>query len=140
MKDYITAFNRPRMAPEWGETAFGFSVRREGSEVLLELRGEFDFSVSEPVYSALSDAFLDAGCMDLIADMTSLTFLDSTGLGMFLKALNPVKARGGSIYIAGCRPSIRRGFAVTGLDRTFHVYDTLAEIHLIRLVGTDHSA
>jgi anti-sigma B factor antagonist len=56
---------------------------------------------------------------DIHLDATNMAYIDSTGLGVLVSSLNRVREYGGSIFIKGLRPHIRRIFHLTGLDGAF---------------------
>lgn len=111
---------------------FQYTAEREDSALLLTLVGELDLEASKSVQDVLNDAFLDPDCIDLIIDMSRLTFLDSSGLGIFVAVMQSLRDRGGSIYVAGCPPSISRAFAITRLDRLFHLAENVPDARAAR--------
>ena len=58
---------------------------------------------------------------DIYLDATNMGYIDSTGLGVLVSALNRVKEYGGKITIKGLKPHIRRIFHLTGLDGAFEM-------------------
>jgi anti-sigma B factor antagonist len=62
---------------------------------------------------------IDQRKADIHLDATGMGYIDSTGLGVLVSSLNRVREYGGSIYIKGLRPHIRRIFHLTGLDGAF---------------------
>jgi anti-anti-sigma factor len=76
----------------------------------------------------------ESGATRVIADMTAVTFIDSTALGVLTGAAKQLRARGGEFVVASDDPRLRRLFEVTGLMRVLHLETTLAEA-VERLVG-----
>ncbi len=60
---------------------------------------------------------------DVHLDATGMGYIDSTGLGVLVGALNRVREYGGKIVIKGLKPHIRRIFHLTGLDGAFELED-----------------
>ena len=61
-----------------------------------------------------------------VLDITTLDYVDSSGLGMLVSCLTNVKKAGGELKLAGANPRIRRIFAMTGVDTMMPMFDTLA--------------
>jgi anti-anti-sigma factor len=114
------------------EHGLKYTVRQEGSAVLLTLQGEMDLDASRAVYANLSDAFRNPECKDLVADMSELTFLDSSGITVFINVMQLLQGRGGALYMTRVHPSIRRAQTVTRLDRVFRICNTVAEVQTVR--------
>ena len=67
------------------------------------------------------------GQKQFVLDITSLAYVDSSGLGMLVSCLTNVKKAGGNLKCAGANPRIRRIFAMTGVDTMMPLFDSLAE-------------
>ena len=61
-----------------------------------------------------------------VLDITTLDYVDSSGLGMLVSCLTNVKRAGGELKLAGANPRIRRILAMTGVDTMMPMFDTLA--------------
>ena len=62
-----------------------------------------------------------------VLDITTLDYVDSSGIGMLVSCLTNVKKAGGELKLAGASPRIRRIFAMTGVDTVMPMFDTLAD-------------
>ena len=61
-----------------------------------------------------------------VLDITTLEYVDSSGIGMLVSCLTNVRKAGGELKLAGANPRIRRIFAMTGVDTIMPMFDTLA--------------
>jgi anti-sigma B factor antagonist len=100
---------------------------RLGSSVrLISLSGEIDLHAAprldEELYQAIA-----AGARRIVVDLTAATFIDSSVLGLLLRAATRLRETGGELVIVCDRGTIRRVFEVSGLDRTFPIEASLAE-------------
>ena len=87
----------------------------DGSDILLfKLRGSLDLATAPTVRAALTDAAEEEG-HDVIVDLTSLEFLDSTGLGVLIGAHRRAAERGGSFRLVVSDGPIARLLNITGL-------------------------
>ncbi len=66
---------------------------------------------------------IDARKCDVFLDATGMGYIDSTGIGVLVSALNRVREYGGTLTIKGLKPHIRRIFHLTGLDGAFVMED-----------------
>jgi anti-anti-sigma factor len=55
----------------------------------------------------------------LIADLSELSFIDSSGVGSLLRAKEHVEAAGNQLLLARPSPAVRHLFEVLGLDGLF---------------------
>jgi len=62
----------------------------------------------------------------VVADLSAVTFLDSTGLGVFVTALKRVQEQGGSLDLVVNSPRVLRVFELTGLDSMLTIHPDLA--------------
>jgi anti-anti-sigma factor len=87
---------------------------------VVSAHGELDaFTASE-----LSDAFADAaaeGDDHVVIDLSKVSFMDSTALGLVVKAVNEITDRGGDVRLVLPERSARRIFEITTLDRVLPV-------------------
>ena len=52
-------------------------------------------------------------------DCRDLSYIDSTGLGVFASILKRTKEQGSEIVLVGLKNNIRKLFNITGLDKLF---------------------
>jgi anti-sigma B factor antagonist len=88
------------------------------------LSGEVDFTSSGAVQSVLLAMILpDGGAM--IADLSGITFLDSSGLGVLVQAHRTAAERDTRLLVVASEP-VRKLLRLTGLDTVLETYDGLA--------------
>jgi len=93
--------------------------------VVLTVGGEVDVRSAATLARALQTA-ASAYCKPyLIIDMEHLNFLDSTGLGVLIRAQNRAQALGESLVLAHPPPLVWKLLLGTQLSRLFTAYDTL---------------
>lgn len=62
----------------------------------------------------------------LLLDMTGVSFVDSTGLGVLVSLLK-MMGQDGKVAVAGAQPVVQRLFEMTQLDRLFQLHPTVAQ-------------
>ena len=96
---------------------------RDGATV-VSLAGELDLYNAEDVRGALLECCAEEPEM-LVVDLTGVTFIDSTALGVLIAARARLADRDG-FRLAAPGLETRRALEVSGLDRHFSVFDTVA--------------
>lgn len=95
-----------------------------GDHTVVHLGGEIDVYTAPFVREKL-DEQIHAGRTDLIVDLSGVTFLDSTGLGVLVGRLKLARTRGGALRLVGTADRVLRVFAITGLDKVFEIHPDL---------------
>ena len=101
-------------------------TRQEGEVEVVAAAGEVDVFTAPGLDAAIS-AGLAAGHPRLVVDLTGVTFLDSTGLGVLVKGLKGAREAGGSMHLVVTSDRIRKIFEITGLDSAMPLFDTVAD-------------
>jgi anti-sigma B factor antagonist len=99
--------------------ADGFEVRidRRDGRVRLSLFGELDVGRKDQFQVGLRRA-RDGSTDGVVIDLSGLTFIDSTGLGLIISAWTESKRDGFALEIVpGSADQVRRTLALTGIDR-----------------------
>jgi anti-sigma B factor antagonist len=91
---------------------------------VIEVGGEIDVYTAPQLRERLV-SLVESGSYQLILDMESVEFLDSTGLGVLVGGLKRVRAHEGWIDLVCTQSRILRIFRITGLNRVFSIYDTV---------------
>lgn len=99
------------------------ATRHEGDVSVVSARGEVDVFTAPDLDSEL-DALIAAGSARLVVDLTDVAFLDSTGLGVLVKALKHAREAGGWLHLVVTSDRIRKIFEITGLDASIPIFDT----------------
>ncbi len=63
----------------------------------------------------------------VVLDMGTLTFMDSSGLGALLSCLRQVTGHGGDMKICALTPQVRAIFQLVRMHRLFDIYNTREE-------------
>jgi anti-sigma B factor antagonist len=100
-------------------------VDRRDEAVVVSLTGELDLYNAEEVRRALLDTLVGEPEV-LVVDLAEVTFIDSTALGVLIEGRSRMADRGG-FRLAAPGLEVRRALEVSGLDRHFHVHDTVAD-------------
>jgi anti-anti-sigma factor len=96
---------------------------RVGTTAYLVLVGELDLSCTKRFSEALRDSIADRP-EDLVVDLRSVTFVDSTGLAMLLKIDSLAREEGIRLHMVRSPIEIVRAvFEATGIDKILPLVD-----------------
>jgi anti-anti-sigma factor len=101
-------------------------VEDRESVTVLALDGELDLATAGELSDALQ-AQHQRGRAAILLDLSSLSFCDSAGLRVFVKARRQAEEDGGSFAIASPTAIVRRVLEVSGLADVFGTYPTIDE-------------
>ena len=87
---------------------------RDGDRLIVRIDGELDHFCAQSVRRDLDALLLDRSIRTLILDFSSLTFMDSSGIGVVLGRYRLLRDRGGHVA---------RLFHMSGLDRIIRQLD-----------------
>ncbi|MGA2520969.1 MAG: STAS domain-containing protein [Acidimicrobiales bacterium] len=102
------------------ETDFSISERIEDGTAVLCIGGEADVVTAPQIRDALL-SIADCG-EPVIVDLSSLSFIDSTALGVLVVARRRFTEGDGELRLAGLQPHVRKVFDITGLSDVFPIH------------------
>ena len=82
-------------------------------ELKLMLKGELDHHHAEAMRNKLDKEILSSGAETVIFDLSGLTFMDSSGIGVLLGRYKLFATR--KLYITGANESVHRVLCVSGI-------------------------
>ncbi|HEY7101007.1 MAG TPA: STAS domain-containing protein [Mycobacteriales bacterium] len=88
------------------------------------LSGEIDFTSAGAVQSALLGMILPGGGA-MVVDLTRITFLDSSGLGVLVQAYRVAAEQDTRLLLVASEP-VRKLLRLTGLDTVLETYDEMS--------------
>ncbi|HEX2397692.1 MAG TPA: STAS domain-containing protein [Solirubrobacteraceae bacterium] len=115
---------------EEDRTAPQLDVERRSANAgtqVLALSGELDVGTVHRFHAALHEALEGREAAVVVADLTQLTFMDSSGLAAMLGALREVSRAGGRLLVACANPTVLRVFHIAGTDATFEISPTVEQ-------------
>lgn len=88
------------------------------SAEVLPLEGEIDLHVSPRLDRALA-SMIKKRPPHVVVDLSGVTFIDSSGLAVLIRALQNVKEYGGKLTLSGVNSNVRPVFEMARLDQVF---------------------
>jgi len=106
---------------------FDVSAERRGDGVgVVRLSGEVDMYTAPQLKQCLL-GLVDDGAAKVVIDLSSVTFIDSTALGVLIGGVRRLHATGGAMALVVTTRPVERVLSITGLDRVFTIQATLED-------------
>ncbi|MGA3147161.1 MAG: STAS domain-containing protein [Acidimicrobiales bacterium] len=106
--------------------AFGISEHAEDGLLRVAVRGEVDVATAPTLREHLYDA-VDRSSGVVVVDLSAVTFIDSTALGVLIGAQERSRDHGTQLRIILNEARIVKIFEITGLTELFSIFPTVAE-------------
>ena len=104
--------------------SFRVSGERAGDGLgIVALSGEVDIFTA-PQFKECMVGLLDVGVDKLVVDLSDVTFIDSTALGVLIGGVRRVHTAGGGMALVVTNRAVERVLSITGLDRIFTIHAT----------------
>jgi anti-sigma B factor antagonist len=103
---------------------FKVSTEQVGEHAVVAVTGEVDAHTADQVRAAVEGSI--APGIRLVVDLSDVTFLDSTGLGVFVTAVKHLREQDGSLDLVITSPRVMKVFELTGLDVVIPIHEDRA--------------
>ena len=100
--------------------------RTELGASVLSIEGDIDLASSQMLLSQMLREGT-AAAKTVVADLSEVSFLDSSGLGALVTAHERIRDSGGELRLVIPVQNVRKVFEITGLTSVFSIYPTLSE-------------
>jgi anti-sigma B factor antagonist len=88
---------------------------------LLELRGEIDLN-EKPNITARLDPLIEKQSPAIVVDLSQVTYVDSSGIAIFIDALQRIQNYGGKLALVGLQSNVAMVFQIARLDKVFLIF------------------
>jgi anti-sigma B factor antagonist len=97
------------------------------SAVVIELKGNVVGGPDSEEFSNLLHKYLDEGKKNIVVDLGSVKFMNSSGLGMLISGFTTMKNGGGSMKLANATEKINSLLVITKLITIFENFNSVDE-------------
>jgi anti-sigma B factor antagonist len=97
-------------------------LRTPMSAEVLELRGDIDLN-EKPKVAAQLEPLIERQITGIVIDLSQVPYVDSSGLAIFIDALQRVQQYGGKLALAGLQENVRLVFQISRLDKVFSIFN-----------------
>lgn len=94
------------------------TIQEQDGNMVAILEGSLDTAAAAEAEKALSP-LNDVEGKNIILDCSSLAYISSAGLRIFLVILQNAQAKGSHVYIRGINDGVRAVFTITGFSNIF---------------------
>lgn len=98
-------------------------TKRNGDVLISSIHGEIDHHIASELSRILDMEIVSSGINVLILDMSGVSFMDSSGIGVIMGRKKNMELLGGKLCVAGMKRSTRRLMEVTGFKGVIEFYD-----------------
>jgi anti-sigma B factor antagonist len=98
------------------------STQHQDGYAVLTLTGDFDLANSDRLNEALRAELVDGQARHLLLELSGVTFMDSTALGVIVRARNLVDGVERRLAVAGASKAVARLMQITQVDRVVPLY------------------
>ena len=105
-------------------------IRGDSKNGILRLRllGELDHHAAASAMKEIDDIMDRYIPVDCALDLSGLSFMDSSGVGMLIGYYKEMSALGGRVAVSGVRPRIEKLFYVSGLHKIIKTYSKVEDV------------
>ncbi len=100
------------------------TVTLKGDTLIVSLSGELDHHTAKKVKDTVEEVIRNKGVTNLILDLSSLTFMDSSGIGVIIGRYKLIKSIGGNVAIVSTVSSVDKLLTMSGIKRIIEVFNT----------------
>ncbi len=103
------------------------NIKEQYGVVIIELKGKL---VGGPMAGQMDrtlNNLLDQGKKNIVVDLSRITILNSSGMGILISGFSKVKEKGGTLKLANVTNKIEGLLSITKLNRIFELYDSSDE-------------
>ena len=95
-----------------------------GSILSIHVRGEIDHHTSSAIRTGIDSTLFEKRPQKLILDLSGVSFMDSSGLGLIMGRYALVKQYGGTLAVLDPSPAVLKIIRLAGMERMVSVLRT----------------
>ena len=93
------------------------TIDKQNGATVISVRGEIDHHSARTIMENIDNTISSTLPMRLVLDLSSVTFMDSSGIAVLLRALRQMDQLGGNLRVVGIPPQPRRVLDAAGIGR-----------------------
>lgn len=103
------------------------SIKDLNSTIIFKVEGDFDNLLSIKYKFAITEIVNRKKAKVVVFDLSNVTFIDSSGIGLILGRYKQVNEYNGNLIICGVNNNIKKIIAVSGIANIIEVYEDIYE-------------
>lgn len=105
----------------------GYTIEIKKPNLIVHFYGELDHHITEKSRLLIDQKYKDNNLRNIIIDLTQLTLMDSSGIGLVMGRYKLVNSNGGRIVLVSSNTYIDRIIKMSGLLKIIEVYMRLED-------------
>lgn len=101
------------------EEFFAVDVALDGNQATVAIKGEVDVATAPQLWDTLES--LPGAVSELVLGLDQLTFMDSTGIRVVVRAHELMKQRGGALVLQSPDAATRKLLEITSVDKVITI-------------------
>ena len=101
-------------------------TRTIGAWMVIDVTGEVDLSTAPSLQERITALATD-GHHHILVNLSEVSFMDSSGLGVLVAGLKRLREAGGEMALVCSGGPVLKILTITGLDRVFPMYGSIEE-------------
>lgn len=102
-------------------------IKKMGDTLLVKIFGDFDLELADHCRREIDRNYEQEAVKNILFDLTGISFIDSSGLGVILGRYRKVKENEGKVVIASGDSRIMKILNLSGITRLIPVYPDTAQ-------------
>ena len=102
-----------------------YTIKKENNYLVVAVIGDVDMSLTDSLRKDVDQALAEHNVNRLVFDLAEVDFIDSSGLGVILGRYKRVIDKGGTVYLAGAKPQVKKVLELSGLPRLMELYPSV---------------
>ena len=108
-----------------GRSKLQINESEQSGIAVVALAGELTLDDGDLAFGRYADQLIAAGKLQIVLDLSDVTYIDSAGVGMLVAKSKRVAERGGSIRLARLTPRSHHLMGMLKLKLVFEVYEDI---------------
>lgn len=92
-------------------------IDKQNGATVISIRGEVDHHSARTIMENIDQTISSQLPMKLVLDLSSVSFMDSSGIAVLLRALRQMNQLGGNLRVTGIPPQPRKVLDAAGIGR-----------------------
>ena len=101
----------------YGRGSYIMQMHTNGRVLQAALEGELDHYAAERFRAQIDTAFEKSACKHILLDLSEVSFMDSSGIGMLIGRYKKAETRGGRLAVCGMSKAVCKLFEISGLGK-----------------------
>ncbi len=104
-----------------------YKITEKYKAVIFSLKGKLLGGPEATDFNEAVRKYLNEGKKNIVIDLSGVTYVNSTGMGMLIRNYTTVANAGGKLKLASINERMRGLLSITKLNQIFEIYDTVDE-------------